>query len=126
MTYYGAKDLAASFRTVRNNTIKIAEEIGEQHYGFSATAETRTVGQTLVHIAVFTRMPLQLHAVEARTALEGFDFMTFFGGLIGEEHTSRTKEQVIALLKDEGDKFASWLESVSDDFLGQSVSMPNG
>jgi hypothetical protein len=25
VTYYGAKELAASFRTVRNNTIKIAE-----------------------------------------------------------------------------------------------------
>ena len=26
MTYYGAKELARSFRTVRDNTIKIAEE----------------------------------------------------------------------------------------------------
>src|SRR5882672_5353940 len=29
MTYYGAKDLARSFRTVRDNTITIAEEIPE-------------------------------------------------------------------------------------------------
>ena len=30
MTYYGAKELARSFRTVRDNTIKIAEEIPEE------------------------------------------------------------------------------------------------
>ena len=34
MTYYGAKELAQSFRTVRNNTIKIAEEIPEEKYSF--------------------------------------------------------------------------------------------
>ena len=34
MTYYGGKDLAAAFRTVRNNTIKMAEEISENQYGF--------------------------------------------------------------------------------------------
>src|SRR5581483_8647742 len=36
MTYYGAADMAASFRTVRGNTITIAEEIGEKDYGFRA------------------------------------------------------------------------------------------
>ena len=40
MNYYGAKDLAGSFRTVRKNTITIAEEIGEQHYGFSPAPDT--------------------------------------------------------------------------------------
>ena len=34
MTYYGPKEMAASFRTVRDNTIKIAEEIPEENYGF--------------------------------------------------------------------------------------------
>ena len=29
MTYYGGKELAASFRQVRDNTITIAEEIPE-------------------------------------------------------------------------------------------------
>ena len=30
MTYYGPKEMAASYRTVRGNTIKIAEEIPEE------------------------------------------------------------------------------------------------
>ncbi len=38
MTYYGGKELAAAFRTVRNNTIKIAEEIPEDKYDFQAVA----------------------------------------------------------------------------------------
>ena len=39
MTYYGGKELAASFRTVRNNTIKIAEEIPENKYDFRAAPD---------------------------------------------------------------------------------------
>jgi len=126
MTYYGAKELAASFQLVRSNTLTIAEEIGEENYGFRATPETRTVAQTLVHLAVITRMPLQLHKVEARTSLEGFDFMSFFGALIGEESAPRTKAEVIALLKEEGDKFASWLGGLSEEFLAQEVTFPAG
>ena len=34
MTYYGAKELAASFRTVRKNTIAIAQDIPEEKYSF--------------------------------------------------------------------------------------------
>src|SRR5688572_29291427 len=32
MSYYGGKELAAAFRTVRNNTIQIAEEIPDNKY----------------------------------------------------------------------------------------------
>jgi len=43
MTYYSAKELAAAFRTVRNNTIKIAEEIPEDKYSFQAASDSRTI-----------------------------------------------------------------------------------
>ena len=126
MNYYGAKELADSFRTVRKNTIVIAEEIPEQHYGFRATPETRTVAQTLVHIAVIPRIQMQVHAVERRTTLGGFDFPGFFGKLIAEEQQSRTKEQVLSLLREEGDRVAKTLEGFSDDFLGERLAMPPG
>jgi hypothetical protein len=126
MTYYGAKDLAASFRTVRKNTIVIAEEIGEPHYGFRAAPETRSVAEMLTHIALVTRMPLQLHKTEKRTTLEGFDFPGFLMPILAEEKKPRSKAEIIALLRAEGDSFANWLDTVSDDFLGQSVSMPPG
>jgi uncharacterized damage-inducible protein DinB len=126
MNYYGPKELAASFRTVRKNTITIAEEIGEEHYTFRAAPETRTVAQILTHIAVVPRLQEHIHGVERRTTLEGFDFPTFFGKIIADEQTPRNKQQIVAMLRDEGERFAKWLDSLSDDFLGQSVAMPQG
>ena len=39
MTYYGGKQLADAFRTVRQNTIQTAQDIPEDQYGFApATA----------------------------------------------------------------------------------------
>lgn len=126
MTYYGAKELADSFRTVRKNTITIAEEIGEQHYAFRAAPDTRSVAQLLTHIALGPRISEQVHAVERRTTLEGFDFPGFMAKLNADEQQVRNKEQIVALLRTDGDRLANWLESLSDGFLGQQVTMPPG
>jgi len=126
MNYYGARELTESIRTVRKNTIIIAEEIGEQHYGFQAAPDTRTVGLILAHIALVPKLQEQFHAIERRTTLEGFNFPAFFAKLIADEQTPRSKAQLIALLKEEGDRVAQWLDTVSDDFLGERVSMPAG
>ncbi|HYL75501.1 MAG TPA: DinB family protein [Bryobacteraceae bacterium] len=126
MNYYGANQLAESFRTVRKNTIIIAEEIGEQQYSFQAAPETRTVAQLLVHIAVVPRIQEQVQGVERRRTLEGFDFPTYFGRIIGEEKTPRNKAQIITLLREEGHRFAKMLAGFSDDFLGEAIAMPPG
>jgi len=126
MNYYGAKELADSFRTVRKNTIIIAEEIGEDRYDFRPAPGTRTVAQTLVHIALLCRVQEQVHAVERRTTLAGFDFPGFVGPLIAEEQTPRTKAQIVELLRTEGDRFSQWLGGLSDDFLGERVTLPPG
>ena len=126
MVYYGAKELADSFRTVRKNTVIIAEEIGEQHYGFRATPETRTIAATLAHIALVPKVQEQIHAIERRNTLEGFDFPGFIGKLSAEEQEPRTKAQILQLLRENGERFAKWLESLSEDFLGQRVAMPSG
>ena len=126
MTYYGAKELAASFRTVRKNTIIIAEEIGEEQYGFRATPETRTVAATLVHIALIPKVTEQIHKVDRRTTLVGFDFPAFMGKLIADAEKPRDKQQIVAMLKEDGDRFANWLDGLSDDFLGQQVAFPPG
>ena len=126
MNYYGAKELAASFRTVRKNTITIAEEIGEEHYGFQAAPDTRTVAQILTHIALVPRMAQQFHGTEHLATLEGFDFMGFFGKLMAEEQTPRGKKEIIALLVEGGDVFAGWLECLTDELLGEAVSFPAG
>ncbi len=61
MTYYGGRELAAAFRTVRNNTIKIAEEIPEDKYSFRPANDCRTIGQTLAHIALGTTFQSHIH-----------------------------------------------------------------
>jgi uncharacterized damage-inducible protein DinB len=126
MNYYGAKELADSTRTVRKNTLIIAEEINEQHYGFRAAPETRTVAQLLTHIAVLQRIPEQIHSIERRTSLEGFDFPGLMRSIMAEEQRPRSKPQIIALLRDEGERWAKWLESQSDDFLAERVQFPSG
>lgn len=126
MTYYGAKDIARSFRTVRNNTIQIAEEIPEQSYSFRPAEGCRSVAETLVHIAVMTRVPEQIHVVERRDTLAGFDFLGFMGRLQEEANQPRTKQQVLALLRSEGEKYANILENSTEAFLGETVTFPEG
>src|SRR5215475_12419582 len=126
MTYYGSKELAAAFRTVRNNTIKIAEEIPEDQYDFRVAPDCRSIAQTLVHIASAVKLQQQIHFVEARTTLVGFDFFGLFGKLIAEEQKPRTKAEIIELLKVGGDEFAAQLEGCTEEFLGQIVQYPEG
>ena len=126
MNYYGAKELAESFRTVRKNTLQVAEEIPEDKYTFAAAEGTRTVEKMLTHIALASRFPLQFHAVEKRTSFDGFDFPAFFAKIMEEEGRPRTKSQVIALLKETGEGWAKFLDGVSDESLREQIPMPGG
>ena len=126
MNYYGAQDLARSFRTVRGNTLTVANDIGEEHYGFRATPETRTVAQLLVHISNITKLQRQVHGVERLTTLEGFDFMGFLGPILADEQVPRTKAEILGALRSDGESFAAWLEGLSDSFLGERVAMRAG
>jgi uncharacterized damage-inducible protein DinB len=126
MTYYGAKELARSFRTVRDNTLTIANEIPEDKYSFSPAEGCRTVAQTLVHIAMISRLQHQIHLAEHRSTLVGFDFFSFIGAIIAEEHKPRTKHEIIDLLKSSGDQYEAELAAMSDEFLAEQVTYPEG
>jgi uncharacterized damage-inducible protein DinB len=126
MTYYGAKEMAASFRTVRNNTIQLAEEIDEKHYGFQATPETRTVAQTLIHIANSVRFPLAAHRDHKLTTFVGFDFMSMMGPIMAMEQQPHTKAEIIAMLKASRDEFGAFLDGLTDDVLAQTVDQMPG
>ena len=125
MTYYGGKELAASFRTVRDNTVKIAEEIPEDHYGFKPASDCRTIGQTLAHIALG---PGFQHHIQGNkiSDLKTVNFMELMQQAQAEEAKPRTKAEIIAFLKAEGDQFASFLEGLQESFLAESVTMPPG
>jgi uncharacterized damage-inducible protein DinB len=126
MTCYGARELARSFRTVRGNTIQIAEEIPEDKYGFRPAEGCRSVAETLVHIAIMSRVPEQIHFIEHRSTLVGFDFFGFMGKLQREAQVPRTKAKILDLLRAEGEKYAKALEGVSEAFLGEQVEYPEG
>jgi uncharacterized damage-inducible protein DinB len=125
MTYYGGKEMAASFRTVRNNTIQIAEEIPENKYDFRAAPDTRTVGQLLTHIALGPGFQLYIQTNKI-TDIKTVDFPSLMQRVVAEEAKPRTKAEIIAFLKSEGDTFASFLESQPEAFLTEQVAMPAG
>ncbi len=70
MNLYGPKQLIESIRTVRKNTIVIAEDIPENDYGYRPTPESRSVAETLVHIAVLPRIDRVLHEERHLSSLE--------------------------------------------------------
>jgi uncharacterized damage-inducible protein DinB len=121
MTYYGGKNLAFSFRQVRNNTIQIAEEIPEAKYSFKAAPDTRSIGELLTHIALGPGMQMHIHGSKVDD-LKAVNFMELFQKRMAEEAKPRTKAETIALLKAEGEKAASFLEGLSDDFLVQPAT----
>jgi uncharacterized damage-inducible protein DinB len=126
MTYYGAKEIAASFRVVRNNTLKIAEDIPEEKYSFRPAEGSRTVAQTLIHISNVHKFALAIHRDNVVSTMEGFDFPAFIGPLIASEQETMTKAQIIARLTAAGEEFESWVKTLPEDFLAQSVTMPPG
>ena len=126
MNYYGAKELAEGFRTVRKNTITIAQDIPEEKYSFTAAPGTRSVGELLAHIAVAHEFQLQIHAGERRFTLQGFDFPAIMQRMMAEEKAPRSKDQTLELLATSGAKWADWLEGLAEDFLGERVEMPAG
>ena len=125
MTYYGPKEMAAAFRTVRGNTVKIAAEIPEEQYSFRPAPGSRSVAESLAHIAVGPRFQLKVHGERLNT-LDGFDFPPFVQQQMAEEKTPRSKAQILELLHAEGEKFAAYLEGLSEAFLAEQVRMPEG
>ena len=126
MTYYGGKEMAASFRTVRDNTIKTAEEIDEKNYGFRAAPETRTVAQTLAHINNTTSFPLLVHRDQKMSTMQGFNFMAVLGPMMAEEQKPHTKAELIEKLKRSRDEFGDWLETVPESLLAETVTQGDG
>jgi uncharacterized damage-inducible protein DinB len=126
MNCYSAKDLADSFRTVRKNTVVIAQDLPEERYAFRAAPDTRSVGEMLAHLALAHNFQYQIHATEHRTSLAGFDFPALLKRFVEEEKEPRSKEQILDMLRSSGEKWAGWVEGLTDDFLAERVEMPQG
>ena len=74
MNYYGAKDMAESFRTVRRNTLQIAQDIPEDKYGFKRDGgvDERRRGARPRRRA--TLWSVRAHAVDKKTTITFEDF----------------------------------------------------
>ncbi|MGA9882116.1 MAG: DinB family protein [Candidatus Acidiferrales bacterium] len=125
MNYYGGKELAAAFRTVRNNTVQVAQDIPEDRYDFKPAPESRTVAQTLAHIACGTNFAQYLHG-ERVDSLAKLNFPEMMQKNMTEESKLHTKSEILAALKSNGEKFAVFLENLPESLLSERVSMPPG
>jgi uncharacterized damage-inducible protein DinB len=122
---YGGKELAKAFRTVRKNTIQVAEDIPEEKYDHLAAPDARSVAGMLTHIAISTRIWEELDKKRV-TTLVGFDFFPLIDAFKAEEVKKRSKAAILELLKAEGEKFAAWVETVTPEFLAETVTEPDG
>ena len=126
MNYYGAKDLAEAFRTVRKNTLQVAQDIPEEKYAFRAAPDTMSVGETLAHIATSTSWADACHFVEKKGNVSMEDFGRWMGAAGAASKALTTKAQIVAELTNAGEKFAKCLEGTTDAQLGEKVTLPNG
>src|SRR5262249_15788094 len=121
MNLYGLKQLVESARTVRQNTILIAEDISESDYGYRPTPESRSVAETLVHIAMLSRASRLLHE---EASLEDFDFGQLIRKSEIEEKRPRSKNEIVELLRAEGEDWRRWLETLPETQLADHAPLP--
>jgi len=126
MSSYGGKELASAFRTVRKNTIQVAEDIPESKYGHVAAPECKSVARMLAHIGIATRIWDELHRKQRLTTMVGFNFLEMRERLEAEEAKPRTKAEIVELLRKDGEGFAAWLETLTPEFLAEMVTEGDG
>jgi uncharacterized damage-inducible protein DinB len=114
MSLYKTKQLADSMRVVRKNTIAIAEDIPEVQYDYRPTPDSRSVRETLLHMASMTLFDHHIHEEQRRSSMEGFDFRGFFAGLPTSEKRQLSKEEILAVLRDEGERWCDWVEKLPE------------
>jgi uncharacterized damage-inducible protein DinB len=121
---YGAKELAESFRTVRRNTLQIAEDIPDDKYSYRATPDVMSVGEELAHIAASTMWQKQAHGADSKTFISLEDFGNYMAR--GEQFAKSltTKAHIVDALRSEGESFASFIDRLSDAQLSEVVSFP--
>jgi uncharacterized damage-inducible protein DinB len=126
MTAYSGKELANGFRTVRKNTIQVAEDIPEAQYGHVAAPGCKSVGRMLTHIAVSQRFWDEIHRKQRRTTMQGLDFFALSERAEAEESKPRSKAEIVELLRGEGEELAAWMETLTPEFLAEVVTEGDG
>jgi uncharacterized protein YndB with AHSA1/START domain/uncharacterized damage-inducible protein DinB len=123
---YGLRQLVDGMRAVRANTILMADDIPESQYGYRPTPASRSVAETLVHIAWLAAADRVIHEEEHLGTLDGFDFPALLRRSEAEEKRPRTKAEILELLRAEGERQVRWLEQRPEAFLAERVRLPGG
>ena len=124
MHEYGGREMAEAFRTVRKNTIQIAEDIPEDQYGYRVTPDVQTVAEELAHVAASTWWARQVHKDDKKTFITFEDFGAFMAKTAEIEKKLTTKSQILEALRKNGEEFAQLLESLTREQLFETVSFP--
>lgn len=123
MKGYGPAEIAEAFRTVRRNTITIAEEFSEDQYSFRPTPDVKSVGEQLAHIAVASGWQMRVHG----DRVAHVDFSTFgmaAARAAAEERALTSKADIVGALRTSGEAFASFLEGLTPSVLEELVTFP--
>jgi uncharacterized damage-inducible protein DinB len=124
MSAYGPKELADGFRTVRRNTLQIANDIPEDKYDFRAVEGVMSVREMLAHLATATYWADQLHFVEQKNAVTMEDFTRYMADGKAASDRLKTKSDLLAALESRGEAFAAKLESITEAQLAEHVAFP--
>jgi uncharacterized damage-inducible protein DinB len=125
MTYYGGTQLADAFRIVRKNTIQIAHDIPEDKYDFQPAPASRSVRETLVHLALAPMWAIHVH-MNSISDMTKVNFPELMQTVTAEQARPRRKAEIVALLETEGEKFASAMDGFSESLLAEMVTMMPG
>jgi len=123
VTYYGAKNLAESFRTVRKNTLAIAEDIPEDKYSYRVTPDVMSVREMLAHLAISPMWQIDVHTHK----VPHLDFAMFIEGqqqAQAAQDALKTKAEVIKALTENGERIAAFLEGLDEATLSSVVTFP--
>ena len=123
MNYYGPKQMADAFRTVRKNTLTVANEIPEDKYSYKATPDVMSVKELLAHIAISPMWHVDVHTRK----VPHLDFAFFSARAqkaAAEEKALGTKADVIKALTENGEEFAAFLEGLDEATLASVVTFP--
>ena len=126
MSLYGTGELIEGLRGVRENTIKIAEDIPEERYWYRPTPESRSVEELLLHIIASFQASQRLHGTERVRSYEQYDFAALLKRVPVQEGDRRSKAEILALLRGENARFSQWLASLPESQLAETVQMPAG
>ncbi len=126
MSAYGATELANAFRTVRRNTIHVANDIPEDKYDFVPAPGAKSVNALLRHMIYSPLFQEDMHRTKHVTSLANYDFGATMALVAAEENKPKSKAQIVAALEHEGARVATWLESCTPAYLAETFTDPTG